>query len=142
MEKIKEKMNLKVIIGIILIVLLIILFLIIKNHDNKVAIDENGPYIYSSLGIVKDEEYKGLKFTNISMTLEEGYTTFTCDVTNTTDKDIEKENYNIKFKDKENKEIFTLLAYLPGGIKKGETKTVTASTQGEYKQVTVKEITE
>ena len=142
MGKIKEKMNLKVMIGIILIVLLIILFLIIKNHNNKVAINDNGVYVYSSLELVKDVEYKGLKFTNISMTSEKGYTTFTCDVTNTTDKDIEKETYNIKLKDKNNKEVVTLLAYLPGGIKKGETKTVTASTQGEYKEITSKEITE
>ena len=142
MGKIKEKMNLKVMIGIILIVLLIILFLVIKNHNNKVAINDNGVYVYSSLELVKDVEYKGLKFTNISMTSEKGYTTFTCDVTNTTDKDIEKETYNIKLKDKNNKEVVTLLAYLPGGIKKGETKTVTASTQGEYKEITSKEITE
>ena len=55
---------------------------------------------------------------------------------------IEKETYNIKLKDKNNKEVVTLLAYLPGGIKKDETKTVTASVQGEYKEVTSKEITE
>ena len=142
MGKIKEKMNLKVMIGIILIVLLIILFLVIKNHNNKVAINDNGVYVYSSLELVKDVEYKGLKFTNISMTSEKGYTTFTCDVTNTKDIDIEKETYNIKLKDKNNKEVVTLLAYLPGGIKKDETKTVTASVQGEYKEVTSKEITE
>ena len=49
MKKVKEKMNLKIIIGIILIIILIILFLVIKNHDNKVAIDDNRVYVYSSL---------------------------------------------------------------------------------------------
>ena len=142
MNKIKEKINPKIIIGIILIIVLIILFLIIKNHNNKIAMGDNGLYIHDNLEIVKDEEYKGVKFSNISMTTEDGYTTFICDVTNISESDIEKESYSIKLKDKGNNEVVTLIAYIPEGLKKGETKMINAQAQGEYKEVVSKEITD
>lgn len=141
--KIKKK-YFKILIGILLILIIAILLLLFfpKSHDNEVAIKDNEIYAHTEEGIIKEEEYKGIKFSNISMLTEKGYTTFTADVTNISKEDISSEKLHISLKDKDGKEKIKLLAYIPGGLKVGEVKTITASAKGEFREVVSKEIVE
>ena len=45
--------------------------------------------------VIKEETYEGLKFTNISLIAENGYSTFSADVTNTTQTDSKISDVNI-----------------------------------------------
>ena len=129
--------NKKIILIIVGIILLISIVLIIKggNKNNKIIANTHK-------GIVKEEEYEGIKFSNISMLSENEQTTFTADVTNVSEEDIEKERLHLSLKNKDGKEVVKFLVYFPGGLKKGETKTIKATADGTYSDAIVKEITE
>ena len=74
------------------------------------------------------------------MLTEKGYTTFTADVTNVSKEDIKNEKLHISLKNKDGKEVIKLLAYIPGGLKVGEIKTITASAKGDFNDVVSKAI--
>lgn len=130
------------IIGIIIITLSI-LFIFVGSKKNKVSIkQDNDIYAHTEENIIKEEEYSGIKYSNISMLTENDYTTFTADVTNVSDKDITNERFHISLKNKDGEEVIKLLAYIPNGLKKGEMKTITASAHGSFTDVVSKEIVE
>lgn len=130
------------IIGIIIITLSI-LFIFIGSKKNKVSIkQDNKIFAHTSEGIIKEEEYNGVKFSNISMLTENDYTTFSADITNVSGEDISKERLHVVLKDSNGKEVIKYLAYFPGGLKKDETKTITASAHGNFTDAEVKEITD
>ncbi|MBR2840454.1 MAG: FxLYD domain-containing protein [Bacilli bacterium] len=138
------KQNKKVVLVVLLVIIIIgvVLFSIPKVKKNMVKLEDNGIYAHTEEGIIKEEEYDGIKFSNISMLTKDGYTTFTSDITNTSDSDIEKERLHIILKDENDKEALKYLAYFPGGLKKGETKTITATAHGNFTNVKTKIITD
>lgn len=140
LKELLEKKNSKIIIEVLLASIMIIMFLLFlpKAHDDVVK--DNGIKAHTEEGIVKEEEYKGIKFSNISMITEKGYTTFTADVTNVSGADIDTERLHIDLKDKDGKVVIKLLAYIPNGLKSGEVKKVNASAKGEFKEIVSKEI--
>ena len=101
LKKLLKNKNIKIIIGILIILIIAILLLLLfpKAHDNDVAVKDNGIYSHTEKGIIKEEEYKGVKFSNISMLTENGYTTFTADVTNVSKADIKRvyDRLNVTF---------------------------------------------
>ena len=127
------------IVGIIIIALSILFIFI----GSKVSIkQDNKIFAHTSEGIIKEVEYNGVKFSNISMLTENGYTTFSADITNVSGEDISKERLHVVLKDSNGKEVIKYLAYFPGGLKKDETKTITASAHGNFTDAEVKEITD
>lgn len=145
-EKIR---NGKIIISALLFILVLIPILLntkkSKNFEQKS--EEKVKYEYNKKeffhieeDIIKDEKTKGIKFTNISLLTKNGQTTFTADVTNTTSKDIKTEDLDVNLLDKNNKVVITLRAHIPNGLKKNETKKVSASAKGEFKNVVSKVI--
>lgn len=135
MEKIKEN---KVTLLTILIIILIVLLLSIISSGNKKS-KAKTIYSHNSKEITKEEIYKDMKFTNIALITEKGYTTFTAIVTNEgEDNNIEK--FHIELLDKKGKVVIRLLGYMPGGLKKGETKDITASSKGQFNEVVAKRI--
>ncbi len=137
---IKRKKRIVILIGILLITAIVVIISIPKVKNNMIAMKDNGIYAHTEEGIIKEEEYKGIKFSNISMLTKKDYTTFTADITNITDKDIKEERLHISLKDDNKKEVVKLLAYFPGGLKKDETKTIEAIAHGNFTDATNKEI--
>ena len=132
-----------VLIGFLVIIIIgVVLLSIPKDKKNLSKAQDNGIYAHTEEGIIKEEEYEGIVFKNISMLTKDGYTTFTSDITNKSDSDIEKERLHIILKDENDKEVLKYLAYFPGGLKKGETKTITATAQGNYTNAKTKIITD
>ena len=130
------------VIGIFIIVLCI-LFVIFTSNKNRVSIiQDNKIFANTSEGIIKEEEYDGIKFSNISMLTKDDKTTFTADVTNVSNSEITKEKLHVVLKNGDGKEVIKFLAYFPGGLKKNETKTITAFADGSFKEAEVKEITD
>lgn len=94
----------------------------------------------TKVGVVKEEVYENLKFTNISLITKDGYSTFTADVTNTANTDSSINDVNIDLKDKDGNTIITLRGNIGDTLKAGETRTITAVTKGELKGVVAKAI--
>lgn len=141
MEKILK--NKKVIIGIIIILLIILALALMNKTSNKkeVLLNENSYVIsHTESGIIRDEEFEGIKFTNISLITDGDYTTFTSDVTNISNNDLSLEKVHVLLKDREGKVLSKLVIYIPGGLKKDEVKTIKASTLGRFEDVISKEI--
>ena len=140
MEKIIKIIEEKkiIIFGLLLIIALVSLFISIKKEKgNKI---ENEIFRHREEGIVKEEEYKGIKITNIKMVTDGDYTTFSATATNTSDKDINIENFYINLKNKNGNSIAKLLGFIPEGLKKGESKKINSTAKGKFKNAFTKEI--
>ena len=88
-KKIEEKKI--IVVSLFLIIGLILLIVSIpKGVDTKTKSDS---FRHREEGIVKEEEYKGIKLTNIKMITEDGYTTFKATATNVSEEDIKLENF-------------------------------------------------
>lgn len=125
----REKI-LKILVGILgLSLVFLISFILIKNKDKKddkkvpSAVEAN-----TNKNVVKEQEVDGLRFSNTALVIENGESKLTTEVKNTTKQDIELKSFNIIAKDKNGKEIVTLLGYVGEVIKKGETKNIISST--------------
>lgn len=137
-----KRKKLVILIGIILVLFIFLLLTIPKVKKGISKDQENNIYAHTEEGIIKEEEYEGVKFSNISMLTKDGYTTFTADITNIADSNIEKERLHVQLRDKEGKDVIKYLAYFPGGLKKGETKTIEAVAHGNFTDAYTKEIME
>ena len=142
-NKILNSTYLKIVLGGLFFILLVLtMWLKLKsNNDSKKLVNsEDKKYANTEQGIVKEEEVEGLNFSNISLITENGYTTFTCDVTNTSDSEINMENVDIVLKDKNDNTVITLLGNIGDLMKPSDTRTITASAKGEFKNVVTKAI--
>lgn len=132
--------NSKVILAALLFVLIIVpLVLNNKNIIKKLNRNKN-IYYHEEKGIIKEEQIDGIKFTNISLITKNNQTTFSADVTNVSKEDIKTENLNVDLINKKKQTVITLVANIPNGLKKGESKRVTAVAKGEFKDVITKVI--
>ena len=92
-----KKYKLYLIIFLVVVIALIIGLIIsfgFGKEEISIAKDP-GIVANTNAGVVKEETYEGLQFSNISLITEDSYTTFTADVTNVTETDNNKENYQI-----------------------------------------------
>lgn len=136
-DKIKEN---KILLAAILSALAVISLVSLIPIGNDEPVKKDKVYIYNEKEILKDEEYKGMKFSNIKMIEKNGYTTLTATVTNESENDSETEKYYINILDKEKNIIIKFLGYIPGGLKKGESKQIICSGKGKFKKAFSKEI--
>lgn len=135
----------------LLIVLVVIIALIIglvvssnigKSSNDVTKNEEEGMVANTNAGIVQETTYQGLRFTNISLISENGYSTFSADVTNTNTTDSNIADVNIILKDKKGNEVITLRGNIGDSLKPNETRTITAVTKGKFANATTKEIAE
>ncbi len=141
-EELLNQKNIKVILSAIVVVLLMVPFLLFKlNGNNKITKnDDKDVFAHTEAEIVKDEEYNNLKISNITMITNKGYTTFTADVTNTAAEPTDFENINIELRDKDGNIVITLLGNIGTGLKQNETRTISSSAKGDFKNVSSKSI--
>lgn len=137
-----KKYKIQLIIFLVVIIALIIGLIISFGFDKEQIAknDDQGIVANTAADVIKEETYEGLKFTNISLITEKGYSTFSADVTNTTQNNSNISDVNIVLKDKNGNDIITLRGNIGEPLKPNETKTITAVTKGNLKDVTSKEI--
>lgn len=142
-EKILEfikKYKLQLIIFLVVFTALII-GLIISFSFKKVNIAKNdGITANTNAEVIKEETYEGLVLNNISLITENGYSTFTADVTNTNQTDSNIKDINIVLKDKKGNIVITLRGHIGENLKSNEKRTITAVTKGNLNNVYSKEI--
>lgn len=139
-KKNKTPLIIFVVVIIALIIGLIVSFSFRKEKSTIAKNEEPGMVANTNEKVIKEETYEGLKFTNISLISENGYSTFTADVTNTTTENSTVSDVDIVLQDKDGNEVITLRGNIGEPLKPNETRTITAMTKGELKNVTAKVI--
>ena len=125
----KKKRLIVVLCGILLFALVFFLaFGLFSGNDSKDKTTENGTYANTSEDVIKDQEVEGLRFSNTSLIMENGRSKLTTEVKNLTGEDIDLQSFDILVKDKDGKEMVTLLGYVGEVIKADETRIITSET--------------
>lgn len=96
-----------------------------KNAEKKEEI--NNIKYNTNQGIVEDKEVGGLHLTNTSLETSQYSSTLVTLVSNPTDKNIQVGMFRIYVKDKDDNLIKTIIAYVGGEIKAGESKEITTN---------------
>lgn len=113
-----------------------------KGNVGKNTEEKGERFAHTEASIIEEETYNGLKFSNISLITDDGYTTFTADVTNVSEEVSTVENVHIELKDENGTVVISLVGNVGAGLEPGATKTLTASAKGEFRSVVSKTITE
>lgn len=131
-------------IGIFVAILIIVIGIIYFNSkkEDASAKKDNKLIAITSPGIIKDEEYEGLKFTNTTLIRQNGIYTLSMEVTNTKNEKSTIKQVNIPIKDKKGNELIVLLGYIGKELGPNESATITASASANLSKATDKEITE
>ena len=125
----KKKRLIMVLCGILVFVLVFLLaFGLFRGKDSKDKTTENDTHANTSGDVIKDQEAEGLRFSNTSLIMENGGSKLTTEVKNLTGEDIDLQSFDILVKDKDGKEMVTLLGYVGEVIKADETRIITSET--------------
>lgn len=88
------------------------------NNSEKANVREN---------IIKEQEINGLRFSNIALIFEDGNSTFSVEITNLTDNNIEVNSIKLLFKDRDGKKIVEIPGYV-GNTLEPKTSTIMISS--------------
>lgn len=144
----KTYTNKKVIVAIALAFILLIVFAVSNiAHESKVETKKDNINANVTAGVIQNIEFKGLKFSNISLirNKETKQYTFTAHVTNTTKEKINIKQVDIILKNKKGEELITLLGYIgQDGLEANNTMIITSSTSDsiDLSKAVTKEIRE
>ena len=95
------------------------------NKDNQTTVVE--PSANTNEAIIGEQTIDGLKITNVTLISQGERATFSANVVNTTDADIDAKSFNIIYKDEDGNEIVTLLGVIGNTIAPNQSVTVTSS---------------
>lgn len=95
-----------------------------NNKDNQTVVE---PSANTNEAVIGEQTIDGLKITNVTLISQGERATFSADVVNITDADIEAKSFNIIYKDEDGDEIVTLLGVIGYTIAPNESVTVTSS---------------
>lgn len=128
-KKHRKKINKK---RVLLLCIVIAFTIIIVQFDNKkepsnsktyYEILENGVKLNTSEKLLQNKKFEQFKITNIKITRENALSTISISIENTGKEPNKGVPINIKFVDNHNKEINTVVAYIPE-LKSGETRDI------------------
>lgn len=134
-----------------LIVLIVIIFIVIvamalavyfMTHSDDTTKNEKEEFITEAndnSAVIEEKEVSGLKISNVMLVVKEEGSTFTADVTNTTDNEITG-TLDIIFKTSTDKEVTSILGYFGESIKPGETKQISSNTSRQLNKNIVKSV--
>ena len=130
MKNISEEQKKKIIMILIGILLFVVVFLLafawFHKEENKKEDKEPEIQANTNKDVIKDQEVGGFRFSNTSLIIENGESKLTTEVKNITDQDLSLQSFDIIVKDKNGKEMTTLLGYIGDTIKAGETRVITS----------------
>jgi len=116
----------KIIIFILIILVIGLGIYFLKPKETPEEIKKEIPKINKEL--TDDKTIDNILISNISLVSKNNKTTFSAKITNLTANELKYTNLTITIKDKNNKELATLITYFGGLLAPEETKIVTAET--------------
>ena len=138
-----KKSKIILILGIIAILIIgIATFFMLNPKEIKVPRKGDDVFVTTAntnSGVTKEQTVSGLKISNVMLVVKEEGSTFTADVTNTTDKEIQG-TLDIIFKTSTNKEVTSILGYFGNSIKPGETKQISTNTSRQLNENIIKSV--
>lgn len=121
----KNKMKILVIL-IIVILTVLTMFLFVNNKMDKTGINK----LNNNSELIKDQMLGNLKISNVTVSINKDKTsTFSADVSNTSDTLSDINEITIIIKDKNGKVLTTLAGYVGVGLKKGDVSKISATTE-------------
>lgn len=132
-----------IILALITILIIgIIIFFMLKPKKIMVPKKDDNVFVTTAntnSNVTKEQMISGLKISNVMLVVKEEGSTFTADVTNTTDKEI-KGRLDIIFKTSTNKDVTSMLGYFGDSIKPGETKQISTNTSRKLNKNIIKSV--
>ncbi len=128
-------MNRKRMVAIIVVVLILLTAIMTLVTYNKFKNED-----VKDVGITKDEKVNGLNFTDTTFKEKESQYVLQMNVTNPSKKEIDLKEVDIVLKDKDGKEIATLLGYIGEPMKANEIRTMTINAAMDLSKVKSKTI--
>lgn len=141
----KKYKNIIIPIVVLLIVLLIALIIFLVNGKSEKSIASNEEDKMSAItekGILKNESFGSLEFSNVTLVKDKGIYTLSIDVKNVSNEVSKVMSVDIPIKDKDGNVVVTLLGYIGKELKPNEVTTITASTSADLSNAYTKEIVE
>lgn len=99
-----------------------------EKKNNEVEKKEPVVSVNTEENVIKDQTFEGLTMTNTSLVTTNGISKLVTEVTNNTGADYYLQEFVITVKDAEGNVLDTLVGYVTGVIKNGETRTINSST--------------
>lgn len=112
---------------VLLIGLCTVLLLGVGCDKGKKQNDPTDPIPNENSGVVKDQTFSGLTFTNTSLVYDNGTSILTATFTNSTSADITLNTFNVIVKDENGNVVVKLVADATGIIKPGDSKQLSVS---------------
>ncbi len=127
-SKITKKQWIIIAVALVLIIGVIVTAVVLSNGDNKDSAQnkEEEVIINDSADIIKEATYEGLTINNIILKSQGDFATFTATVTNSTDNEINVEDFDIVLKNGDTT-VATLYGYLGEPMAAGESRDINAS---------------
>ncbi len=142
MTEITNNSKIKIILMVFILLLAVVpLWYKSKDIELKEKKKEITEYSHKEDSIVKDETFKNLKFTDISLITKNGITTFSATVTNVGNTENGYENVYIDLNDKKGKVLTSLKGSIGKLAPNGITR-INTSAKGTFKDATSKTIRE
>lgn len=141
-EKLIEKPTTKIVLALLVLLLIVIPMWYKKSSESKKIIKRNyETFAHTQPGIIRETTFQNLKFDNISLITDKGYTSFNADVTNVGNNENEIDSVYVDLKDKNGDTSISLKVTI-GKIKPGEKTQISTTAKGKFKEVTSKTIRE
>lgn len=101
-----------------------------SKNEKKLVKKEKTPVVKTNdkEGVIKDQQVEMFKMQDTSVTYDGETSTLITFVTNTSNETQTFDSFNIVVKDKDGKELITMLGFANNELKAGETKTIISST--------------
>ena len=103
------------------------------GNTNQPAIKE--PTANTETNVITETTIDGLTINNISLITEGTGSTFTADVVNTTDQEVNVKSFNIILKDADGNEVVTLLGYIGTTIAPNDSATMSTGVEMDLTNV-------
>lgn len=109
------------------IIIMMLTFLIVGCTNDTKETGKEDIHINTEEDVIKDQIVEVFRFENTSLVYENGTSTLETIVTNTSNIDQTIKEFHIIVKDKNDKEIITLIGFIGDTIKSGETKSISSN---------------
>lgn len=129
--------------AVVLLLIIVLVFFFFLNKKEETNLGKGSNFTETSNdneNVIKEQTIDGLKISNVMLVVKKDGSTFSADVTNTTNEEIKGKKFNIIFKTSTDKKVTDMLGYFGKTIKPGETKQMVTSISRQLNKNIIKSV--